>query len=130
MEVVNRYETHLFNTAADACRFCADVGTVNAKVQLDTFHMSIEEKSWATPILSAGARLGYLHVIENDRGIIGTGLVGWKELFGALKKISYNGWMTIEAFTRDFEGLGRRHEGLERPSVERRRDGGEESQGS
>jgi D-psicose/D-tagatose/L-ribulose 3-epimerase len=67
--------------------------------------MSIEEKSWSAPVLKAGTMLGYLHVIENDRGIIGTGLVGWKELFGALKQISYSGWMTIEGFTRDFEGL-------------------------
>ncbi len=105
VEVLNRYETHLFNTIEDACKFCSEVGLRNAKVQADTFHMSIEEKSWGKPIRAAGQRLGYLHVIENDRGIIGTGLVDWDEVFSALADIPYNGWLTIESFTRDSRSL-------------------------
>ena len=105
VEVLNRYETHLFNTLSEASRFCTDVGSENAKVQLDTYHMNIEEKSWGKSIKSAGRKLGYAHVIENDRGIIGTGLVKWEEFFKALMDISYNGWLTIEGFTRDSPGL-------------------------
>ncbi|MFB3926198.1 MAG: sugar phosphate isomerase/epimerase family protein [Syntrophales bacterium] len=105
VEVLNRYETHLFNTVTDACRFCSDVGSENAKVQLDTYHMNMEEKSWGQPIRAAGKKIGYMHVIENDRGIVGTGLVKWEELFRALRDISYNGWLTIEGFTRDSQGL-------------------------
>jgi D-psicose/D-tagatose/L-ribulose 3-epimerase len=105
VEVLNRYETHLFNTISKACAFCSEVGLKNAKVQPDTFHMSMEEKSWGQCIRAAGSRIGYIHVIENDRGIIGTGLVDWEELFKALKDISYDGWLTIEGFTRDSKGL-------------------------
>jgi D-psicose/D-tagatose/L-ribulose 3-epimerase len=105
VEVLNRYETHLFNTIADACAFCSEVGLDNAKVQPDTYHMNIEEKSWGEPVRRAGARVGYMHVIENDRGVVGTGLVDWPELFRALKDIAYDGWLTLESFTRDFGGL-------------------------
>jgi D-psicose/D-tagatose/L-ribulose 3-epimerase len=105
VEVLNRYETHLFNTIEAACRFCSDVGLSNAKVQPDTFHMNIEEKSWRSPIVDAGKSIGYVHAIESDRGIIGTGLVAWSEFFAALKAISYDGWVTVEAFTRDLKGL-------------------------
>jgi D-psicose/D-tagatose/L-ribulose 3-epimerase len=105
VEVVNRFETHLFNTIEDACGFCAEVGLENAKVQPDTYHMNIEEKSWGTPLRRAGARLGYFHVIENDRGTIGTGLVDWPEVFRALRDVSYDGWLTVESFTMEFHGL-------------------------
>lgn len=105
VEVLNRYETHLFNTLERANAFCTDVGFPNAKVQPDTFHMSIEEKSWGDAIKRVGERIGYVHVIENDRGVIGTGLVDWPELFTALRDISYDGWLTIESFTREFDGL-------------------------
>jgi D-psicose/D-tagatose/L-ribulose 3-epimerase len=105
VEVLNRYETHLFNTLERANAFCADVGLPNAKVQPDTFHMSIEEKNWGDAIRNVGERIGYVHVIENDRGVIGTGLVDWPEVFAALGDISYTGWLTIESFTREHDGL-------------------------
>lgn len=105
VEVLNRYETHLFNTLSGACQFCSDVGMPNAKVQPDTFHMAIEEKSWYDSIKDANTQIGYVHAIENDRGIIGTGLVRWDELFRALRDISYDGWVTVESFTREFPGL-------------------------
>jgi len=102
-EVLNRFETHIFNTLADAYRFCEDVGMNNALVQPDTYHMNQEEKSWGDSIRGAGKRIKYMHVIDSDRGIIGTGLVDWKEVFTALKDINFDGWLTVEGFTRDSE---------------------------
>jgi D-psicose/D-tagatose/L-ribulose 3-epimerase len=103
VEVLNRFETHIFNTLADASRFVADVGLPNAKIQPDTYHMNMEEKSWGDAIRKAGSSIGYMHVIESDRGIVGTGLVDWKGVFKALKDIKYDGWLTVEGFTRDSE---------------------------
>jgi D-psicose/D-tagatose/L-ribulose 3-epimerase len=105
VEVLNRFETHLFNTIEAACLFCSEVGLENAKVQPDTYHMNMEEKSWGKPIRNAAERIGYIHVIESDRGVVGTGLVDWQEFFSALSDIGYDGWLTVEAFTRDSEGL-------------------------
>jgi D-psicose/D-tagatose/L-ribulose 3-epimerase len=103
VEVLNRFETHFINTLADAYRFCSDVGFDNALVQPDTYHMNQEEKSWGDSIRAAGDRIKYMHVIDSDRGIIGTGLVDWKEVFTALKDIHFDGWLTVEGFTRDSE---------------------------
>ena len=102
-EELNRFETHMCNTLADAYRFCEDVGFENALVQPDTYHMNQEEKSWGDSIRAAGRRIKYMHVIESDRGIIGTGLVNWQEVFTALKDINFDGWLTVEGFTRDSE---------------------------
>jgi D-psicose/D-tagatose/L-ribulose 3-epimerase len=74
------------------------VGLPNVKVHLDTYHMNIEEKDWAQPVLLAGDRLCHFHLCENDRGIPGTGLVDWEELFEALGGIHYQAYAGLESF--------------------------------
>lgn len=104
VEAVNRFETHFLNIAEDAVRYCKEIGTDNIKVHLDTFHMIREEKNFAGAIKTCGKKyLGYVHVCENDRGIPGTGLVPWKEVFGALDDIGYEGYTVIESFDPSFE---------------------------
>jgi D-psicose/D-tagatose/L-ribulose 3-epimerase len=108
MEVLNRFESHFLNTADDAVRYCKEVGTGNVKVHLDTFHMIREETSFKDAVEACGKEyLGYMHVCENNRGIPGTGLVPWKELFTALRKIGYTGPLTIESFDPGFIELNR-----------------------
>jgi D-psicose/D-tagatose/L-ribulose 3-epimerase len=60
--------------------------------------MNIEEKRWGDPVRQAGTRLCNVHLCENDRGIPGTGLVDWDELFGALAAIDYAGYAGMESF--------------------------------
>ena len=43
IEPINRYETYLLTTVDDALRFVADVGAENVKLNLDVFHMNIDE---------------------------------------------------------------------------------------
>jgi D-psicose/D-tagatose/L-ribulose 3-epimerase len=74
------------------------IGAPNVGIHLDTYHMNIEEKSWAEPVALAGERLCHFHLCENDRGIPGTGLVGWEELFGALGELRYDGYAGLESF--------------------------------
>jgi len=106
VEVVQRDETHLLNTAADGVRFCKDTGRDNVKVHLDCFHMIREEKSFTDAVKVCGKEyLKYIHVNENDRGIPGTGLVPFKEFFGALIDIDYDGPLVIESFDPSFETL-------------------------
>jgi D-psicose/D-tagatose/L-ribulose 3-epimerase len=108
VEPVNRFETHFINIAADAVKYCREVGTGNMKILLDAFHMIREETSFAGAVETCGREyLGYVHVCENNRGIPGTGLVPWKEFFTALRKIGFEGPLTIESFDPGFEELNR-----------------------
>lgn len=104
-ECVNRFETHFLNIAEDAVRYCHDVGTPNIKVHLDCFHMIREEKSFRGAVETCGDLLGYVHVNENDRGIPGTGLVPFAELFEALRDVGYDRPCVIESFDPGFEEL-------------------------
>lgn len=106
VECINRFETHFLNVAADGVKFCQDVGMDNIKVHLDCFHMNIEESNFGDAIRTCGKKyLGYIHVNENNRGIPGTGLVPFPEVFAALKDINYEGPLVIESFDPNFEEL-------------------------
>ena len=45
--------------------------------------------------------MAHVHISENDRGTPGQGHVPWDETFSTLAKINYQGWYTIEGFTRN-----------------------------
>jgi D-psicose/D-tagatose/L-ribulose 3-epimerase len=98
LEPVNRYETHLINTAEQAMRMIGRIGLENIGVHLDTYHMNIEEKNFYDAVKCVGDRLMHIHLCENDRGIPGTGLVGWDGLFRALGELRYEGYAALESF--------------------------------
>lgn len=98
LEPVNRYETYLVNTCAQAIKLKEMIGLPNIKIHLDTYHMNIEEKSFYAATRLAGNDLIHLHLCENDRGIPGTGLVDWDGLFKALSEMNYTGYAALESF--------------------------------
>jgi D-psicose/D-tagatose/L-ribulose 3-epimerase len=99
LEVVNRYESNLLNTAQQALELIDEIGADNLKVHLDSYHMNIEEANFTTPILACGDRLGYVHVGESHRGYPGTGTVDFPAFFSALAAINYQGTITFESFS-------------------------------
>lgn len=105
IEPINRFETDLVHTAADAVRMARDVGHPAAGVMLDSFHMTIEEDDLRKAIHTAGDLLIHMQVSENQRGIPGTGLTDWAALAGGLRDIGYDGLVTIESFTPENRDL-------------------------
>jgi len=98
LEPVNRYETFLVNTCEQALMLKDMINRDNIKIHLDTYHMNIEEKSFYEATLLAGDNLMHYHLCENDRGIPGTGLVDWDDIFKALAEINYTGYAALESF--------------------------------
>lgn len=100
IEAINRYETDLVNTAAQAREMARGVGLRNVGVLLDTYHMGIEEKDVGEAIWTCGEHLVHLHVVENDRGVPGSGHLPWGAITAALTDIEYRGWATLEMFVQ------------------------------
>lgn len=103
LEVLNRFENHVLNTAEEGVRFVKEVReleprAVNVKVMLDTFHMNIEEQSIGNAIRSAGGLLGHFHTGECNRMVPGQGRMPWREIRDALKAIGYDGTVVMEPF--------------------------------
>lgn len=107
VEVVNRYEQFMLNTCEEAIDYINRVGSPNLKIHLDTFHMNIEEESIEKAIVKAGAKLGHLHISENNRDLPGKGHISWDEVIRALKKIIYNGNIVMEPFIQPGGEVGR-----------------------
>lgn len=99
LEICNRYETNVINTAHDALRLADDIGADNIRIHLDTYHMNIEEDDFVRPVLDVGDRLGYVHIGENHRGYLGSGHLDFAPFFRALARIGYTGPITFESFS-------------------------------
>lgn len=72
LEVVNRYETNVCNTAEEGMALLRDVNRDNVQMHLDTYHMNIEEESMAAAVAACGDRLGYaLSLPIHPRHLVG-----------------------------------------------------------
>lgn len=98
MEVLNRFENHVLNTAEEGVAFVKEVGMDNVKVMLDTFHMNVEESSIGDAIRTAGSLLGHFHTGECNRMVPGKGRTPWREIGNALRDIRYDGAVVMEPF--------------------------------
>ena len=107
LEVVNRFEHFIMNTAAEGIAFAKRVESPNCKILLDTFHQNIEEDSIGGSILEAGDWLGHYHIGEANRRPPGQGRMPWPEIFGALSQINYQGAIVMEPFLRPGGEVGR-----------------------
>lgn len=107
VEVVNRFEQFIMNTAAEAVEYVRRVGSPNLKILLDSFHMNIEEDSFREAIRTAGDLLGHLHIGETNRRAPGRGRIPWHEIAAALKEIGYRGSIVMEPFLQPGGEVGR-----------------------
>jgi D-psicose/D-tagatose/L-ribulose 3-epimerase len=99
LEVCNRYETNVVNTARQALELADDIAADNVLIHLDTYHMNIEEDDLVRPVREVGERLGYVHIGENHRGYLGSGHLDFTGFFHALADIGYAGPITFESFS-------------------------------
>ena len=99
LEVVNRYETNVLNTASQGVEMCRRVGAPNVKVHLDVYHMNIEESDISQAIIETGDHLGYFHTGDSHRGYMGSGSIDLAGVFRALVKANYQGPITFESFS-------------------------------
>ena len=106
LEVVNRFETAVLNTAEEGVRFCKEVDNPNVKLLLDTFHMNIEEDNLPDAIREAGSLLGALHVGEGNRKVPGQGHLPWAEMGAALREINFTGGVVMEPFVLEGGKVG------------------------
>jgi sugar phosphate isomerase/epimerase len=96
IEPINRYETNLINTVADALALIEEVGADNLGVLFDTFHANIEEPSIETSLRACGARLFHVHVADSNRWAPGAGHTDFARLIAVLCEMKYAGWVSAE----------------------------------
>lgn len=108
VEPLNRFETDMINTADQAILLVNDIASPNIKIQLDTFHCNIEEKSIPDAIRRVGKDLlCHVQANESDRGTPGTGNLDWVGIRQALIDIDYDKAVVIETFGEVSEEIAR-----------------------
>ena len=105
IEPVNRYESFLVNTAAQALELMELVGEPNVGVHLDAYHMNIEEDDFRAPVELVAKHLVHFHLSESHRGIPGRGTVDWEAIMGALGDAGYTGCVGLESFAEASDAM-------------------------
>jgi D-psicose/D-tagatose/L-ribulose 3-epimerase len=106
-EVINRFETYLFNTVAEGLQYLAMIGHPAVKLQLDTYHMNMEEDDIPGAIRQAGARIGHFHCADSNRKLPGRGHIDWQGVKAALDEVGFQGTLVIETFPNPKAETGR-----------------------
>jgi D-psicose/D-tagatose/L-ribulose 3-epimerase len=101
IEPLNRYETSLLTTTEQVMELIDPLPSETIGVNLDTYHMNIEEKSFDDAFDLVGSRLLHLQVCGNDRGAPGEDHIDWQNVRQGLERIGYRGMLGFESFTAD-----------------------------
>src|SRR3954447_22329481 len=87
LEYLNRFETYLVTSSAEAAALVREVDHPSCRMMYDTFHAHIEEKNPRDAIHDCADVLVHVHLSENDRSTPGAGQVDWDATFAALDQI-------------------------------------------
>ena len=96
VEPINRFETYQLTTSDEALRFLQDVDADNVKLNLDSYHMNIDEADPVDAIRKAGDYLVHLHAAGSNRQAPGSGHTNFVGLLKALKEVNFQGTIALE----------------------------------
>lgn len=108
-EPLNRYETNLINTLADAARFVDPLAGGNVRVLADLFHANIEEADIAESIRAAAGHVGHVHWADSNRRAAGLGHTDFAPIATALRQTGFSGCVSAEVFALPDPQAAARH---------------------
>lgn len=117
VEILNRFEQFLVNDSHEGVDYMSRVNHKNCGILMDTFHMNIEEDSFAGAIKTIAPYMRSLHIGEPNRKPPGLGRLPWGEIKQALDDIDYEGPLVMEPFVLPGGQIGR-DVGVWRPMIE------------
>lgn len=100
LEPLNKKETNFINSIKEAGKIIKNVNSPYLKLAADTYHM-IEEKENLESLYAYKDRLAHIHISDTSRQYPGFGGYDFNELFNFLKKIDYNGRISLECGSYD-----------------------------
>ena len=111
LEPLNRYETYLVHTLADADDLRRRIDHPCVGLMADTFHMNIEEDNVQRVLDQYGKHLVHIDLADNQRREPGSGDFDFKAFLSHLAAVGYEGWLNLECMPADRRAIqeGRRH---------------------
>lgn len=96
IEPVNRYEINFINNLDEGSAVLKQVNVNNIKLMPDLFHMNIEEDTFVGSFKRNSNLIKYIHFADSNRLAPGWGHLNFDSIFNTLKKINYDGWISVE----------------------------------
>ena len=96
IEPINRYESNMINTLAEAANLCCWIPADNLGIMPDLFHMNIEEERIGESLIAYGRYIKYMHFADSNRLAPGMGHLDYADVFDALQEIGYTGWISAD----------------------------------
>jgi len=97
-EATNHLEMGKYvNTALNHKRLIEITGRDNIGIQLDWFHVNLEELNPYEAVMDAQPYLWHMHFRDSNSLAPGYGTVDFKAVFRAIKKTNYSGFCTLES---------------------------------
>jgi D-psicose/D-tagatose/L-ribulose 3-epimerase len=94
LEPLNRYSTPYCANSKDAIAVTQKVDSLG--LLLDTFHMNIEEDSFADAIKNSRGILRHTHFADNNRKMPGLAHIDFQAIMKSLHEINYDGYISFE----------------------------------
>tara|TARA_A100001037_G_scaffold245279_1_gene226631 strand:+ start:507 stop:1316 length:810 start_codon:yes stop_codon:yes gene_type:complete len=83
-------------TAQEGAAFAAELDSPGFGVMLDTYHMNIEDASFARSIFECRDYLHYLQISDSNRMYPGGGHIDYGEIINALQSIGFDGYLSLQ----------------------------------
>jgi sugar phosphate isomerase/epimerase len=98
MEALPKPECNFIQTVPEALRMVEDVGHPHFQMMVDVKSMAAEGRPLDEIILSVGDRLKHVHANDANRRGPGFGSTDFRPVFSALKRLGYQGYVSVEVF--------------------------------
>jgi sugar phosphate isomerase/epimerase len=102
IEPLNKGESNIINTAAEGLKLVRAIDRENIKLLIDYYHL-VMEKEDPEIMLDAGSYIKHIHFANPTGRVYPAEKVdGYIRFMDLLKRIGYEGRISIEAYTKDF----------------------------
>ena len=103
LEVINRYESPVANTIAESAAIVRDIGSSQCALNVDFFHMNIEEANLLEALRRNGRHVGHVHAGDSTRNYPGFGHLDYPKLIRVLAESGYQNYLTVDAGDRSID---------------------------
>jgi D-psicose/D-tagatose/L-ribulose 3-epimerase len=97
LEVFNRYTSPFLNSVREAVDFL-DRNELPAKLIVDLFHMTTEERDITEALAAGKDRIVSIHLADSNRQGLGRGLLPYDDILSYMRQSSYEHFIQLKAF--------------------------------
>ena len=97
LNIIKDHKGYFLSSTYEAMAIIDEVGSENIKLLFDIYHQQLTDGNIIPNILKYSALIGHYHVADNPgRNQPGTGELNYRNIFAAIEKTGYNGFVGLE----------------------------------